>query len=241
MELIISLLISVAFAVAFRTPLKKFPWAFYLISVLICAVFCSQIMFELTPALAITLYPYMQRGLIGFGLIVVVMFIGVFPAGSAPRKYLMPIRGELSIVACILIIGHVVNYFVSYFGRFLEGFAGLQMNEVASFIVSFILVLLLALLTVTSFNFVRKSMKSSTWKKVQLWAYPFFALTYLHIILILVTPNFAVGSKAFLSVVVYTVIMVAYVVLRLMQHQRTKKVDALAQNGDPQITEEASR
>lgn len=232
MELIISLIISVAFAVAFKAPLKKAPWVFYLIAVAICAVFCSQIMFKYTPDLAITLYPYMQRGLIGFGLIVVVMFIGVFPTGSAPRKYLMPIRGELSIVACILIIGHVVNYFVSYFGRFLEGFAGLQMNEIASFVVSFILVLLLAVLTVTSFNFVRKSMKSSTWKKIQIWAYPFFALTYLHIILILVTPNFSVDSKAFLAVVVYTVIMVAYVVLRVMQYRRSKAAGVLPEQED---------
>lgn len=223
MELIIALIISIAFAVAFRTPLKKAPWVFYLIAVVICAIFCSQIMFTYAPALSIALYPYMQRGLIGFGLITVVMFIGVFPASSPVRKYLMPVRGELSIVACILTIGHVVNYFMSYFGRFLEGFASLHMNEIASFVVSFILVILLALLTVTSFNFIRKSMKSSTWKKVQILAYPFFVLTYLHIILILVTPNFSFDSKAFLAVVVYTGIMIAYVVLRLLQYRRTKQ------------------
>ena len=228
MELVIALIISVVFSAALKTPLKKCPWIFYLIAAVICAIFCSQIMFEKTPDLAITLYPYMQRGLIGFGLITVVMFIGVFPTNSPVRRYLMPIRGELSIVACILTCGHVVNYFVSYFGRFIEGFASLQLNEVASFVVSFILVILLAVLTVTSFNFVRKRMKSATWKKVQLLAYPFFILTYLHIAFILITPNFSLDSKAFISVAIYTAIMVAYVVLRLMQHNRTKQLEVSA-------------
>ena len=84
----------------------------------------------------------------------------------------------------------------------------------------------MALLTVTSFNYVRRSMKATTWKKIQVLAYPFFILTYLHVVLILVTPNFSMGSKALISVIIYTVITVAYVVLRLLRYKSSKAAES---------------
>ena len=47
------------------------------------------------------------------------------------------------------------------------------------------LVVLLVVLGVTSFAFVKRQMSTASWKKVQKLAYPFFGLVYVHPLLML--------------------------------------------------------
>ena len=215
MELIIALAASVLFASLFKVPIKKFPWAFYILAAIIAAVFASHILFEVAPMLSIMLYPYIQRCLIGFGLIAVVMFIGVFSEKSRIYIYFIPIRGELSIIGGILTLGHVLNYLNAYLKQMLSGFVGMAPIMIISFMISFILILMLIALTITSFTTIKKRMRTSSWRRLQLLAYPFFILIYFHLFFILAPANFSWGSKASISIGLYTVIIVSYIVLRI--------------------------
>ena len=60
---------------------------------------------------------------------------------------------------------------------------------------------------------------------------PFFGLLYVHIVVALSGSITSVGSKAFWSLVIYTVITVAYVVLRLLKVQRDRKAEAARTSG----------
>lgn len=217
MEPTIALVVCIVFSIALKPAIKKVPWVFYALALVLSALFASHILLSMFPSAARALYPYMQRGLLAFGLITVVMFIGVFPKSVWIRRYLNPIRGELSIIASFLAIGHIVNYLNAYVGKMLEGFVGMSISVSISIVVAFFLVALLAVLVITSFNFIKSRMDSAVWKKVQLLAYAFYVLTFVHILLIL-APSMGQGGsgeRALVSIVVYSLVFVAYVVARV--------------------------
>ncbi|WP_139652928.1 ferric reductase-like transmembrane domain-containing protein [Raoultibacter phocaeensis] len=215
MDIILALVISVVFACALRNAIRAHPAVFYLIATAIVAAFAALSFGGDIPALARIAYPYVQRCLLAFGLIAVVMFIGVLPEASKARTYLAPIRGELSIIAAILAIGHVVNYLASYAGQFASRLGNMPTTMIASFAVSFLLVALLAALTATSIQAVRKRMSGEAWKRIQRLAYPFFLLVFVHVLLILGPSASGFGQKASTSIIVYTVLFGSYCVLRI--------------------------
>lgn len=229
MELVIALFASVLFVLIFRKAIAALPVIFYLIALIIDVVFLANILFEVNQLVARTLYPYLQRSLFAFGLFTIVMFVGVLPEGSKVRKYLLPIRGELSIIAAILAFGHVINYVESYLGQILSGMFGMQQALMWSFIVAAILAVLLTILTVTSFNAVRKRMKRSVWKQLQKLAYLFYGLVFVHLLLILFPPALLGSSRAIISLVVYTLLMVLYATLRVRKHFVEKSAEKAKQ------------
>lgn len=215
MEIAIALVLAIAFSFILKKPIKACPWAFYLLAVVVAVGFAVITSSGTIPAWLRPVYPYLQRCLFAFGLFVVVMFIGVTSPTSRIRHYLVPIRGELSIIAAILVAGHVANYLDSYIDQFLSGFVGISTPMIVSFCIAFLLLILLVILAVTSFATIRRAMNGAVWKRVQLLAYPFFILTYFHILFLLGPSAGSPGQKAFVSVAVYSVIFAAYVILRV--------------------------
>lgn len=223
MELIISVVASFVFAIALRKPIKKYPFVFYLLAVVVVVLFLSGVLFGVSRDVAVIGYPYVARCLVGFGFFVVVMYLGVMSEKNRFRRMLMPIRGELSVIACILTFGHVVNYLGAYIADILDGFFGMSAAMITSFVISGILLILLVPLAITSFNFVKSRMKPQSWKKLQKWAYLFYACLYVHIMLMLVPTLSTVGQKAMVSIVAYTVIFVLYAVLRVRKAMVDKR------------------
>lgn len=215
MEVIVIVALCFAFAAIFRNAIKSYPALFYTVAALLAILVAGFVLFRNIPGFARPILPLIQRCLLAFGLFTVVMFIGVFPEKSPARKHLAPIRGELSIMAAILTVGHIVGYLSSYLPQMLAGFASMSITMIASFAVSFTLVILLIPLTTTSFHAVRKAMDIAAWKRLQILAYPFFILIFLHIALILIPSVSTLGQRAFSSIVVYTGIVLAYGILRL--------------------------
>lgn len=70
-------------------------------------------------------------------------------------------------------------------------------------------------LGVTSFGFVKKHMRTESWKRLQRWAYVFFGLVYVHLMLMLAPAASRGGEAALVTVAVYTVVFGAYAVLRV--------------------------
>ena len=135
-----------------------------------------------------------------------------------------PVRAELSIVAWLLSLGHVAVYGATYLpriatgrgderqrGRLVRG--GRRAAGAAG------------RAGVTSFNLVKKRMRTETWKKVQKLAYPFFLLTYVHLLLMLGPPSALHGGvAATTSVAVYSIVFAAYVVLRLVRAAKDRRI-----------------
>ena len=80
------------------------------------------------------------------------------------------------------------------------------MNVVSALVVALALLVLLLVLGVTSFAFVKRRMRTDSWKRLQRWAYVFFGLVYVHLMLMLAPAASQGGEAAVASVVVYTVI-----------------------------------
>lgn len=215
MELLFALAATLIFALVFRSPLRKCPIVFYAAAVIVDVLFLSGALLGVSREVAVAGYPYIVRCLIGFSLFAVVMYVGVLDDGNRMRNMLAPIRGQLSVLACILTFGHVANYLGSYLADILGGFLGMPAAMIASLLVSTVLIILLVPLSVTSLETVKSRMRAASWKKLQKGAYVFFGLTYVHIVLMLAPTVSSVGQRAVLSIAIYTAIYVLYVVLRV--------------------------
>ena len=193
---------TVAACFALRNPLKACPMAFYAAALLVDVAFVAGTFWGMPRDAWSVFFVLIQKCLLPLALFVVVMYIGVLDRGSRACMWLKPVRAELSIVAWLLSLGHVA----------------------ASFAVAVVLLALLAVLGVTSFNLVKRRMRTETWKKVQKLAYPFFLLTYVHLLLMLAPSALHGGVAATTSVAVYSIVFAAYVVLRLVRAAKERRI-----------------
>lgn len=222
MLLLLCLLLAVVFSIALRQPIKKVPWLFYILAVAVDVLIVFSASLDLPPFIWKSLVLVNGRCLFAFGLFTVVMFIGVLKDGTKLKHWLTPIRAELSIIAAILTVGHIVRYLGVYSPRVLANPLSVSNGILVSFVVALVLGILLVLLTVTSFKLVKRAMNASAWKRLQRLAYPFFVLIYAHILLIMVRPALMGAEGALISLVVYGAIVVAYVVLRVLRYRGDK-------------------
>lgn len=211
---------AVAAAFALRNPIKKAPVAFYVLAVAVSVLFIAAEFFPMPRAVWSALFLLVQKCMLALALFAVVMLIGVFSRDSRVGRWLRPIRAELSIIAWILSLGHMAVYLASYLPRL----GGVNKGAVMiSFVVALVLFALLLVLGVTSFNVVKKRMKKDTWKRVQMLAYPFFGLVYLHLMLMLLPPALHGGVAAQVSVAVYSVLFATYALLRVRRAMIDRK------------------
>lgn len=207
---------------ALRNPLKAFPMAFYVAAVLADVAFLAGTFWGMPRDVWSAFFVLVQKCLLPLALFVIVMYIGVLPQGSRPCRWLKAVRAELSIVAWILSLGHMAVYGATYLPRLLTG-GRTDANVVASFVVALVLLALLLVLGVTSFNAVKRRMRTETWKNVQRLAYPFFLLVYAHLLLMLAPSALHGGIAATASVAVYSAVFAAYIVLRLVRTVRERR------------------
>ncbi|MBR5025340.1 MAG: hypothetical protein IKX48_09750 [Victivallales bacterium] len=110
----IILIVTIAACCALRTPIKKAPMAFYALAIVAVIVFFALPSLGASRAVNHAFFWSIQKCLVPLALFIVVMYIGVFPRDSKVSKWLRPIRAELSIIAWILTLGHVVKYLTTY-------------------------------------------------------------------------------------------------------------------------------
>lgn len=211
MDFLVVLVFAIAGAFALRNPLKKMPVVFYALAIAVCVLFVAGGFFPMPRPVWSGLLLLVQKCMLALALFSVVMFIGVFSPDSRIGRWLRPVRAELSIIAWILALGHMAVHLASYLPRL-----GTTRDTVlVSFAVALVLFVLLLILGVTSFSVVKKRMKRDTWKRVQMLAYPFFGLVYVHLMLMLLPSALQGGAAAQASVTVYSVLFVAYAGLRM--------------------------
>lgn len=216
---------TIVFALLFRNPLKRFPLIFYALALILgCLPFLTFWMSVPRVFQMLVLLP-LQRCYLAFALFTVVMFIGVFSDESRIKAYFMPIRAELSIMACLLALPHIVRNIVTYVPKLFWDSLGVTVPMTLSVALAMLLTVLLLVLGVTSFRAIKERMHTATWKKVQRFAYVFFVLIFVHLGLMLVPSALSGGVDARQNLIIYGVIFVLYGVLRLRKAFVDKRTD----------------
>lgn len=219
-----ALFIALLIAFCLDKPLKKCPAAFYISAAVLtlASVVITQSDINISSRFVRdNVLGIFSRGAMGTAFWAVVMWAGALPNGSAPIKKLMPIRGELSITAAILTFSHIITYGVQYITNLIKGRTG--SDFVVTSIVCLAMVLIMTPLTVMSFKKIRKKMNAKTWKKIQRFAYIFYAFIYVHI-LVLFVPKAQKGREGyFLSILVYSAVFIGYAVMRIRKYYIANK------------------
>lgn len=219
MIFLLSMVLALLFVLFLGKSVRTHPIPFYLAAAGIAAAVAVLTWCGVRFPAGFTqwIWPIFARGGLAGGLFVLVMLTGAFPNGSAPMKQLMPIRGQLSILASILTLGHNAAYGKVYFVQLFTNPSRLPGNQLLAAVCSVLMLVIMLPLFITSFPAVRRQMKAKNWKKLQRFAYAFYALLYCHILLLAV-PSALRGSRAYqLTVFVYSAIFLSYGVCRVLK------------------------
>lgn len=215
MLLVISLIIVSLFIYFLKDSLKKHAGIYYIgAAVISVAVFLIGFL-PMPLFLKNNILGIFAKGSLGTAMFVAVMYAGALPKGSKLIAPLMKIRGELSITAAILVLCHNFTYGMTYFKMLFIKPAALSATQLTAAIISIILITIMLVLTVTSFQAVRKKMKAKKWKQLQRTAYVFYGLMYVHIMLINI-PYARLGLGTYIAnVVIYSIVFLGYAAMRI--------------------------
>lgn len=214
MRFCLVLVCVVAVVAVFSKSIKGHPGAWYALCFAIDVLFAATLMGLLPSAVRQAMLYLVGKCALPLALFAVVMFIGAFSRESKVGLALRPIRAELSLMACILSVGHMAFYLRSYVPVLFAG-GEVKGNVAASFVLALVLLCLLVLLGVTSLGSVKRRMDAKKWKKLQLLAYPFFLLVYVHLVIMLAPAAIGGGSAAVASIAVYSALFGCYAVARV--------------------------
>lgn len=238
MIFLIALAEALLFAVLCREAIKKHPGIFYLVSIAIIGlivIYQKANLYEVLPEWTYTyIVSVFWRGAFSTALFVIVMFLGAVEKKSTITKELMPVRGQLAIIASLITLAHTIVYGAYYFTTMFTNPQEFEIRDVVALVITAPLLILMLLLMVTSFSKVRRHMEPATWKKIQRLSYPWFALLYIYLMVLLV-PGMMEALKAssemelwykvnyVLSVVSYNVVFGAYLIMRVSKYKRDKQ------------------
>ena len=215
MILLISLALVEVFLLLCAKPFRKFPGLFYgaaaLVSVVVTGLYWSA-PDGISPAM-LNNFP-LWLGAFGTACFIEVMIVGALPNGHPLMKRNMPVRGELSIFACLLTLGQNLSYGKNYFtpGYLFTG--PISATKVAAW-ASVVMIILMLVLTVTSIKAVRRKFSPKRWKALQRWAYLFYGLIYVHVLLMNV-PGFLKGrARCGWTLLAYSVVFLSYGICRV--------------------------
>lgn len=224
MSFVIVLAATAAFCLLFKGAIRKVPAFLYAVALLLSALYALTSYMVLPFWLQQLLFLLMQKGTLATALFVVVMYMGVFKDNDMVKHRLLPIRATLSIVASMLILGHVAKYLIAYGPRFLALDALVQ----CGLVLGIACLALMIPLAVTSFNTVKRRMAPARWVSLQKAAYVFYGLVYVHLAALLVPSSMgaaaaAAGDTAGVSLAAYTIVFGLYAVLRVSRAARSRQ------------------
>lgn len=217
MTILISLIAAIAFSWFGAKAIKRHAVSFYIGALVMAAVivYCGWTGVKFPSWFQTWFWQPFSKGAFATALFIVVMYMATLPNGSAAIKRLMPIRAELSIIASILTLAHNTSFGKYYFVKLFTDPASLSAPRLLAAICSVIMICILLPLFITSFKRVRRRMNAKRWKKLQRWAYLFYALIYIHIMLLNVSAHQSGRSGYILNIIVYSLIFFGYAALRV--------------------------
>ncbi|MBQ9907422.1 MAG: FMN-binding protein [Oscillospiraceae bacterium] len=219
MQFLYSLLFAAAFSAFCGKALRKHPAPFYLAAAVLSigTTVLANTRISLPAFLQQNIISLFTKGILAAALWAVIMWTGALPNGSSLMKRLMPQRGQLSIFAAILTLGHAVGLGISMFPRWIGK------SDILNLAVCMLLMLIMLPLTVISVQKIRRKMKAKTWKSVQRFAYLFYALIPVHVIVLNIAKARSGRKDVLLNLMLYLVVFLGYAVCRLNKWYQVKK------------------
>ena len=185
MQILISLPLAALIALAGRRALKRHPGLCYAAAALVALAAAWGTWTGAWSRLPVWgshgLVPVFTRGALAMALFYIVMFANAVPNGAAFMRAVMPIRGELSILASILAVGHGAAQLKDPLEKLLAG-ALPGGGTAVQLALSLAALLVMLPLFATSFKRVRRRMEPGRWKRLQRLAYGFYALVFAHVL-----------------------------------------------------------
>ena len=217
--LFLTILAAIGVALAIRNPLRAHPFPFYVLALAAdaLALYGAPVFGFSTansPVWAM-FYGLMRRAIPAFALFTVVMFVGCCRNGSRGKRWLAPVRAELSILACLLSIPHIVFYLQTYDKIMFGGIVQPTQITYNAYWFSVLLTVVLGVLGVLSISLIRRHMPRGLWKAIQRLAYPFFVMVYIHVVLVRLRPNPDAFDTVLQSTVTYGFFVVVYLLARV--------------------------
>lgn len=202
--LLTSLAIFTLLAAVLSKSIKRYATVYYIVLaiplVLVAVPFIGRLSgfdmynFGSIPFLGAILRDYIHMGTWGFPLLIIIMYTGALNPKNPLAKRLLSIRKELSILSGFPVLTHslvrVVNNFPNALRFFTDNEGYMVSTKVSnewgagltnfSFVLGILLLVLFIPLWVASFQSVHVRMGNKRWKKLQKWAYVFYALLFIH-------------------------------------------------------------
>lgn len=203
---------AVVFVVLLHRPIRHRPVVFYAAAIGLDLLLVLGHQAGVPVFLWRAVLGFHSRCLFAFSLFVIVMFTGVLRNGSRMKSVLLPIRAELSLIASLLVLGHVVAYASSYANRLL---APASPTAVLASAVAALLVLLLVPLAITSAKAVKRRMAAGSWRSLQRTAYLFWGLVFAHVLVMLGPSALSGADSARMNILAYFLVFAAYLILRI--------------------------
>lgn len=215
----VSLLVAVAFSLSCGKALRRHPAPFYLIAAVLSigTVILANTRISMPAFAQQNIISLFTKGILAAAFWAVIMWTGALPNQSELRKKLLPQRGQLSIFAAILTLGHAVGFIISIFPRWI------QKADLLNLTICIGLLLIMLPLTVISVQKIRRKMKAKTWKSVQRWAYLFYALIPVHVIVLNLAKAQRGNTEVRVNLLLYLAVFLGYVVCRVHKWYIAKK------------------
>ncbi|MGG7097328.1 ferric reductase-like transmembrane domain-containing protein [Clostridium sardiniense] len=217
MYLIYSLIVVILMSLLFTKTIRNHSKIFYSIASIAAITTTIYEILRLTSNLKLqgiiaNLEKASMKGNIAIAFFVLVMFAGALNSRWAITKKLLSIRAELAILGSILILPHCVMYFVRFIVKLFNN-QPIKPLYLIYLIVGLIAFIIMIPLFITSLKKFRSKMKYKDWKKLQRYAYPFYLLAYVHILLALLNSK----QVDLLKLITYTVLFGVYFILKLVK------------------------
>lgn len=219
MNFLISIILTIVIISIGRNFIKTHSKLCYILSAIISIVLIiasySGVLSNVSPFVKAHILPIFTKSAFATSLFVVVMYTGALKNGSKLMKILMPIRAELSIIASILTLAHNIIFGKYHFVTLFTDPKSMSLNMLLAAIISVVLIAIMLPLMITSFTSIRKKMKHKSWKKIQRFAYVFYGLIYVHIMLIMVPVAKTGNTQYIINVLIYSLVFLVYAVMRI--------------------------
>ncbi len=228
MYLIYSLIFITVLSLFFTSAIRKNSKIFYWIASIIAS---GTIIYEIFRLISDTKFQGLifdfekasMKGNFSIAFFVLVMFAGTLNPKWSITKKLLSIRAESAILGSILILPHGIMYLVRFIVKLINN-KPISTLYIIYLIVGLIAFIIMIPLFITSLKKFRCKMKYIEWKKLQRWAYPFYFLTYIHIVLALLNDD----EVDILKLSVYSVLFITYFILKLIKtHKKNKSVNTI--------------
>lgn len=222
MTIIVSVILVTLLSYIFSDYIKKYSLNLYLIFTVVSITAIVHAIYMLNNY-SIVYIPVLKQimksidsGALGGSFFILVMYMGVMDMRFKISKKLRINRGELSILATIITIPHNVHYFFAFIlGKMnISNYEGIPLwASLMMFAAGVFAILIMIPLFITSFKFFRKKMTGKSWKNLQEYAYIFYAMVFIQVMMVYILKPSSIIRN--INIVFYIIIFGSYTIQKV--------------------------